>query len=40
MTEDMTDTITALITNPAGNVGKFVDHIWDVDGVDVPFMAK
>ncbi|KAK2144707.1 hypothetical protein NP493_4143g00006 [Ridgeia piscesae] len=40
MTEDMTDTITALITNPAGFVGKYLDHIWDIDGVDVTFHGK
>ena len=40
MTENMTDTITALITNPAGFVGKYLDHIWDNDGVDVIFHGK
>ena len=40
MTEDMTDTITALITNPVGFVGKYLDHIWDIDRVDVTFHGK
>ena len=36
----MTDTITALITNLASFVGKYLDHIWDIDGVDVTFHGK
>ena len=40
MTEDMTDTLTALITNPAGFVGKYLDHIRDIVGIDVIFHGK
>ena len=34
---EMTDTITALITNPASFVGMYLDLIWDIDAVDVTF---
>ena len=40
MKEDMTEIITALITNPASFVRKYLDHIRDDNGIDVTFHGK